>query len=62
MGANSRDKNLDFAGIKLDEALNKTAKGEAKLSTADSRTQIWTLPTNEEIVVARQTAEVTRGK
>jgi len=54
-------KNLDFAGIKLDEALNKTAKGEAKLSTADSRTQIWTLPTNEEIVVARQSVEAVKG-
>jgi acetate kinase len=54
-------KNLDFAGIKLDESLNKTAKGEAKLSTADSRTQIWTLPTNEEIVVARQSVEAVKG-
>jgi len=27
------------------------------ISTDDSRTQIWVVPTNEEIVVARQTVE-----
>jgi len=47
---------LEFAGIKLDPQLNATAKGEIKLSAADSAVQIWTIPTNEEIVVARQTA------
>ncbi len=50
-------RNFDYAGIHLDEALNQTAKGEACLSAVDSRTQIWTLPTNEEIVVARQSVE-----
>ena len=55
-------KNLDFAGIHLDESLNQTAKGEAKLSTSDSKTQIWTLPTNEEIVVARQSVEAVRNR
>ncbi len=49
---------LEWAGIKLDPTLNATAKGEVKLSAADSSVQIWTVPTNEEIVVARQTAEV----
>lgn len=48
---------LEWAGIKLDPKLNATAKGEVKLSAADSAVQIWTVPTNEEIVVARQTAE-----
>jgi acetate kinase len=48
---------LEWAGIKLDPTLNATAKGEVKLSAADSSVQVWTVPTNEEIVVARQTAE-----
>lgn len=48
---------LEFAGVKLDPTLNTTAKGEVRLSAADSKVQIWTIPTNEEIVVARQTAE-----
>ena len=46
--------NLSFAGIELDLAKNETAKGEMCLSTPASRTQIWVVPTNEEIVVARQ--------
>ena len=54
-------RNLDYAGIKLDETLNQSGKGEAKLSTASSRTQIWTLPTNEEIVVARQSVEAVKN-
>lgn len=48
---------LEWAGIKLDPELNATARGEVKLSAADSAVQVWTVPTNEEIVVARQTAE-----
>ncbi len=50
--------NMGWAGIELDAGVNQTAKGEAKLSTADSKTEVWVLPTNEEIVVARQTAAV----
>ena len=46
--------NLDFAGIELDLVKNESAKGEVCLSTPKSRTQIWVVPTNEEIVVARQ--------
>lgn len=50
--------NLTELGIELDESLNATAKGESRISTADSRTQIWVIPTNEEIIVARQAKEV----
>ena len=52
---------LDFAGIKLDQRLNDVAKGEARISTKESRVEIWTVPTNEEIVVARQTVEALRA-
>lgn len=55
-------KNLDFAGIQLDPELNKTAKGEGRISAAGSRTEIWIVPTNEEIVVARQSVEAVKGK
>jgi acetate kinase len=52
--------NLDFAGIKLDEAKNLAAKGsqETRVDAAGSKTQIWVLPTNEELIVARQTVDV----
>lgn len=47
--------NLAELGIVLDPTLNETAKGETQINAADSRTQIWIIPTNEELVVARQT-------
>lgn len=53
---------MDWAGIVLDESFNQGAKGESKISATDSRAQIWVVPTNEEIVVARQAAEAIGGK
>jgi len=50
--------NLEWAGIVLDQNLNAQARGESRISTPESRTQVWVVPTNEEIVVARQTAEL----
>jgi len=49
---------LEELGIQLDTAANATARGEEKISSAASRTQVWVVPTNEEIVVARQTKQV----
>jgi len=46
--------NLDWFGIRLDRQKNATAKGETAIHSADSRVQLWTMPTNEELVVARQ--------
>lgn len=52
-------KGLRELGIDLDESVNSTIRGtEAKISTSDSRTQIWVVPTNEELIVARQAKEV----
>lgn len=50
--------NLETFGIVLDPAANSQAKGECAISTPASRTQIWVMPTNEEIVVARQANEL----
>jgi acetate kinase len=49
---------LDWFGIRLDKAKNGAAKGEAAIHAADSRVQLWTMPTNEELVVARQAKEL----
>jgi len=54
--------NMDWAGIILDEGLNQAAQGESRISAAGSTTQIWVVPTNEEIVVARQAAQAIGGK
>lgn len=52
-------KSMEWAGIVLDETKNNSLPrgNESCISAADSKTQIWVVPTNEEIVVARQTAE-----
>ncbi|MBX3438910.1 MAG: acetate/propionate family kinase [Planctomycetaceae bacterium] len=46
---------MDYVGLKLDEDRSQAARGEMKISADDSRIEVWTVPTNEEIVVARQT-------
>lgn len=45
---------LSFAGIELDGQQNAQADGnaESRIDAASSRTAIWVLPTNEELVVA----------
>ena len=53
--------NLHDLGIVLDLEANAHARGEACISAPTSRTQIWILPTNEELIVARQTVEQLRG-
>jgi len=52
-------KNMEWAGIVLDTVKNNGLPrgSESRISSTSSRTQIWVVPTNEEIVVARQTAE-----
>ncbi len=53
-------RNMEWAGIDLSSEKNAGVKGEACLSSDRSRVQIWTIPTNEELVVARQTAAAIR--
>lgn len=50
--------NLDWFGILLDPLKNDSAKGEAAIHAADSRVQLWIMPTNEELIVARQAKEL----
>ena len=46
---------LEKLGIEIDANANASVDGETRISSSDSRTQIWVVPTNEEIVVARET-------
>ncbi len=48
-------KNLEFLGIKLDEAKNEVKGEEEKISTDDSSINVYVIPTNEELVIARET-------
>ncbi len=52
---------LEELGIALDPQINATAKGETNVSAPNSRVQIWVVPTNEEIIVARQTKQLLEG-
>lgn len=53
-------KNVEQAlQIDMDYALNSTVRGkEACLSKADSKVQVWVVPTNEELVIAQDTVRV----
>ena len=47
---------MEFFGIKLDEELNKSIRGKlCKISSADSKIEVWVVPTNEELLIARDT-------
>jgi acetate kinase len=49
-------RNLENLGIKLDAQKNSadTSSGEAEISAADSAVKIFVIPTNEELVIARE--------
>jgi acetate kinase len=52
-------KGLEFLGIVLDPERNREAIGkEIVISTADSRVTVAVIPTNEELVIAVDTAEI----
>jgi len=53
---------LEFMGINLDSEKNTLkSKGERLISTDDSKTQIYVIPTNEELVIARDTRRIVEG-
>ena len=49
---------LGELGIRLDAEANASARGEAPIHATGSRAEIWVVPTNEELVVARQAREL----
>ena len=46
---------LKFIGVKIDDERNKVKSEEALISTDDSSIPVWVIPTNEELVIARDT-------
>lgn len=52
---------LDFAGIILDLDKNSVARKEGRISSEDSLTAVWVLEANEELIVARQAAELLKS-
>ena len=52
---------LGYLGVKIDDAVNSSSRGkEAVISTPDSKVKIMVIPTNEELMIARDTAELTK--
>ncbi len=51
-------RNLAWAGIDLDRNKNQVRAQETEISAVESDAQIWIVPTNEELIVARQTMAV----
>jgi len=49
---------LEFMGVKLDYQKNAAHRGEGIISTADSVVTVLIVPTNEELIVARETARI----
>ena len=53
---------MDALGIKLDNELNATIRGKlAKISAPDSKVEVWVVPTNEELLIARDTLALVNG-
>ena len=49
---------LGFMGVKLDEAENGKRGEELEISTPDSTVKVYVIPTNEELVIARDTKAI----
>jgi acetate kinase len=52
---------FEYLGAKLDPEKNRTRE-EAIISTDDSKVKICVIPTNEEIVIARDTLAIVEGR
>jgi len=54
---------LAFMGIEIDDRRNRDLVGrEGTLSTGDSRVKVLVIPTNEELIIARDTLRLLRGR
>ena len=49
---------LGFLGVKIDPELNGKRGKELKISTPDSKVEVWVVPTNEELMIAQDTADL----
>jgi len=50
--------NLEYMGVKIDPELNAQRGDERLISTADSKVKVFVIPTNEELMIAMDTAEL----
>lgn len=55
-------KHLEFLGIKFDAEANKSRGKEVEISAPGSKVRVVVIPTDEELVIARDTAEIVGEK
>ena len=49
---------MEFMGVKIDPEKNDFRGEERCISTPDSKVQVWVIPTNEELLIARDTRDI----
>lgn len=54
------DNYLGYLGIEIDEEANQKRGEDISITTADSKTTVMVIPTNEELAIARQTLQLVK--
>lgn len=52
---------LEFLGVRIDIERNSNTRGEGSIATNDSDVEVLIVPTNEELMIAEDTMELTRS-
>jgi acetate kinase len=55
------DKYLGYLGISIDVEKNKIRGKETMISTTDSKVKVFVIPTNEELVISRDTSRIVKN-
>lgn len=56
--------NMEYFGIKIDDEVNSKTKGSSgvtELSAPDSKVKVYMIPTNEELMIARDTESIVKA-
>jgi acetate kinase len=59
---NESVRGLEYLGVEIDETTEaaKSKSREVRISTPTSKVEVWCIPTNEELTIARQTMELVK--
>ena len=55
-----KEKDLEFLGVKIDKEANNIKGEERIISAPDSKIKVMIVPTNEELMIARDTYEIVK--
>lgn len=51
---------LGILGVQLDETLNDVKGEEREISKPNSKVKVWLIPTNEELMIAKETYKLVK--